>query len=212
MTSNGGEPMRSERDLLGDVAVPAAALYGAQTRRAVLNFPTDGRQRTLGDFPVLVRGLVFCKEAAALANVREALLEPEIGHAIVSACRVLLERENGAAFPVHCLHGGGGTSANMNANEVLANLAEESLGGKRGEYRQVHPNDHVNLNQSTNDVYPTACHIAVILQWPDLLQALGGLAEELRTQAAALAGTKRIARTCLQDACFFRTVKTTAPG
>jgi len=83
---------------------------------------------------------------------------------------------------------------------VLANLAEESLGGKRGEYRQVHPNDHVNLNQSTNDVYPTACHIAVILQWPELLQALDGLAEELRTQAAALAGTKRIARTCLQDA------------
>jgi len=103
-------------------------------------------------------------------------------------------------FPIHHLHGGGGTSANMNANEVLANLAEEIMGGKIGEYKLVHPNDHVNLHQSTNDVYPSACHIAIILRWPLLKTTINNLVETLKKRALELKNIKRLARTCLQDA------------
>src|SRR5690606_124573 len=103
-------------------------------------------------------------------------------------------------FPVHGLHGGGGTSANMNTNEVLANLAEESLGGQRGAYRLVHPNDHVNCNQSTNDVYPTACRLAVIASWPSLRAAIERAATTLEQRLAEFGAMPRIARTCLQDA------------
>ena len=102
--------------------------------------------------------------------------------------------------PIHRFHGGGGTSANMNANEVLANRAEELLGGRRGHYRRVHPNDHVNLHQSTNDVYPTACRMAVIASWPSLAETLEGLGQVIGTKASRFEGEPRVARTCLQDA------------
>ncbi len=194
------ESTRSEHDLLGEVAVPADARYGAQTQRAVMNFPLNG-QRCIGDFPTLVRGLLRVKQAGATANLKAGLLRKEIAEAIVrSAEGLLAETDYRETFPIHFLHGGGGTSANMNANEVLANLAEERLGGRRGEYRRVHPNDHVNLNQSTNDVIPTACHIAVIEAWPTLKGALEELADELAQKSEELGPQERIARTCLQDA------------
>lgn len=190
---------RIEHDLLGEVAVPANALHGAQTQRAVNNFSLQG-QRTIGGFPNLVRALIHVKQAAAAANVKGGCMDASIGRAILDAAHKALNEECRGQFPIHHLHGGGGTSANMNANEVLANLAEELLGGRRGEYQRVHPNDHVNLNQSTNDVYPTACHVAVILQWPALKQALDGLADRINEKAVELKPRQRIARTCLQDA------------
>jgi len=191
--------MRIEHDLLGEVAVPVDALYGAQTRRAVANFPVTG-QRTIGDFPSLVKAMIYVKQAAARTNASIGQLGPSVADAILEAGQQVLEGERYDQFPVHHLHGGGGTSANMNVNEVLANIAEELLGGKRGQYRLVHPNDHLNLNQSTNDVYPTACHIALILQWPALKRALDSLTDRLEAKGVELRSQKRIARTCLQDA------------
>jgi len=191
--------MRTEHDMLGTVLVPADALYGAQTRRAVVNFPLRG-QRSLGEFPHVVRALVLVKQAAAMANGRAGCLDARLADAIVAAGGDVFDRELYNQFPIHHLHGGGGTSANMNANEVIANLAEERLGGRRGEYRIVHPIEHVNRHQSTNDVYPTACHLAILLRWPEIEPDLRALVESMGVRAAQLSGRPRIARTCLQDA------------
>lgn len=199
MTARTRPGTRLETDLLGDVAVPVSALYGAQTQRAVENFPLCG-QRTIGGFPTLVNGLLLIKQAAARANEKAGLLDKRVAAAVIRAAEGLLVRPRPDQFPVHCLHGGGGTSANMNVNEVLANLAGEHLGGRRGRYDKVHPNDHVNLNQSTNDVYPAACHMAVILQAPRLEKAMAVLAGGLEDKARQWKTRRRLARTCLQDA------------
>ena len=175
------------------------ALYGAQTQRALDNFPLAG-ERSIGDYPALVEALLRIKWAAAEANRTEGFLDGEVAGAIVRGARELIGQQAFHHFPIHRLHGGGGTSANMNANEVLANRAEELLGGRRGQYRQVHPNDHVNLHQSTNDVYPTACRMAVIASWPWLAEALEQLGQVLRTKASQFQDEPRVARTCLQDA------------
>lgn len=190
---------RTESDLLGKVRVPAGAWYGAQTQRAVVNFPR-GTWKSIGDYPEMVAALTAIKSAAAIANRRTGTLSPQRAAAILRAARRVTKEGLYAEFPIHALHGGGGTSANMNANEVLANLAEESLGGRRGEYRRVHPNDHVNLHQSTNDVYPTACHMAVTSRWPKLREALTGLADTFAARGRELRRSRRLARTCLQDA------------
>ncbi len=190
---------RIESDLLGEVEVPVRALYGAQTQRAIENFPV-GRQPTLENFPTLVQALLLVKKAAMITNTEHGFLPPSISQAILGGIDTLLADGWSGYFPIHYLHGGGGTSANMNANEVLANLAEEALGGRRGQYLIVHPNDHVNLNQSTNDVYPTACHIAVILAWPSLNNALEKLAQTFRQHSRTYRKQVRLARTCLQDA------------
>lgn len=190
---------RSEADLLGTIRVPAEALYGAQTQRAVENFPV-GKQPTLGDFPPLVNALAWIKQAAAATNVAIGALPPQQGIAIAQAAAQVLAGDLYHAFPIHYLHGGGGTSANMNMNEVLANLAEERLGGRRGQYQYIHPNDHVNLHQSTNDVYPTACHLAIMTQWQPLASAFAVLKQTLRAKIDELGAQPRLARTCLQDA------------
>ena len=194
---------RTESDLLGPVEVPAEALYGAQTQRARHNFPV-GHQRTLGTFPHLIRALVLIKKAAARTNLEIGRLDEPRAQAISRAADRLLVNLPASEFPVHYLHGGGGTSANMNVNEVLANLAEELLGGRRGEYRRLHPNDHVNLNQSTNDVYPTACHMAVISEWVNLRAALRALAGALAQAQQDNADQIWLARTCFQDAVDIR--------
>ncbi len=190
---------RIERDALGEVAVPAQALYGAQTQRAIDNFPLDG-EHSIGFYTTLITALAGIKRAAAGVNVSIGALSSEIGGALDRAARSVVEDGRWAQFPVHRLHGGGGTSANMNANEVLANLAEGYIGGLPGRYERVHPNDHVNLHQSTNDVYPTACHMAVILQWPGLRGRLEELIAVLLATGARLGDGQRLARTCLQDA------------
>lgn len=190
---------RTEYDLLGPVKVPADAFYGAQTQRAVQNFPTRNHG-TLGDFPHMVESLMKVKSAAASVNARISAITAERGRAIQEAVEAVFNKKLFGEFPVHYLHGGGGTSANMNANEVLANLGEEILGGVRGNYKLLHPNDHVNLNQSTNDVYPTACHLAVIEKWKELRRAFQILDEALTQKISEVETQRRLARTCLQDA------------
>ena len=193
------QAFRTEHDLLGDIQAPADALYGAQTQRAVENFPVHN-QKTLGDYPALVWALLTVKRAAASANAALGLIGEEQAGAIERTAIQLLEEERYDQFPIHYLHGGGGTSANMNANEVLANLGEELLGGRRGQYLLLHPNNHVNLNQSTNDVYPTACHLAVLAMRRYLAQAFGRLHSALSAKSDEIGVMRRLARTCLQDA------------
>ena len=191
--------IRLEQDSLGEVAIPADALYGAQTARAIANFPLDG-QRRLGDHPALVRGLIAVKVAAARTNAEIGAIDTPIADAIEAAAKKLDDYDLGDVFPIHHLHGGGGTSANMNANEVLANLAEEHLGGRRGAYRIVDPLDHVNCHQSTNDVYPTALHLAVIDAWSHLEAVLDRLVTSLGSCVDRFGHEPRLARTCLVDA------------
>lgn len=190
---------RIESDLLGDVQVPTQALYGAQTQRAIENFPV-GRQPTLDHFPTVVHALLLVKKTAVITNAENGFLPVSISQAILHSIDDLLANGWTGYFPIHYLHGGGGTSANMNANEVLANLAEETLGGRRGQYRLVHPNDHVNLHQSTNDVYPTACHIAVIQAWIPLKDTLDTLASAFKQHSLTYKKQVHLARTCMQDA------------
>ncbi len=190
---------RTEADLLGEMQVPADALFGVQTLRALENFPVRG-YRAIGSYPTLVNALIQIKHAAALTNLKIGILTQDQARAIVAAAEELLRSPRADQFPLHALHGGGGTSANMNANEVLANLGEEKLGGQRGQYRLLHPNDHVNLNQSTNDVYPTACHMAVIAQWQALDRALQYLSDALTAKGVEYQNVPHLSRTCFQDA------------
>ena len=190
---------RVEIDPLGAVKVPFNVLYGSQTQRALDAFPVHGR-RSIGSFPNLIISLMIIKSAAAGTNSRIGLLDKRKAEAIAQSAKKVIKEKLFNQFPIHFLHGGGGTSANMNANEVLANMAEETLGGLRGQYKMIHPNDHVNLHQSTNDVYPTACHIAVVLQWSTLKEAMGGLIQSFGIKSNELGHHKRLARTCLQDA------------
>jgi aspartate ammonia-lyase len=147
-------PTRRERDLLGERDVPASALYGIQTLRAIENFCISGIE--LREFPTLIAALATVKEAAALANLEMRLLPREIVDAICQAAAEIREGLHHDHFRVDMIQGGAGTSSNMNVNEVMANRALEILGKERGQYEFVHPNNHLNLSQSTNDVYPTA--------------------------------------------------------
>jgi aspartate ammonia-lyase len=152
-------PTRRERDLLGEREVPASALYGIQTLRAIENFCISGIE--LREFPTLVVALATVKEAAARANLDLKLLDRDIVDAISQAAGEIRDGLHHDHFRVDMIQGGAGTSSNMNANEVIANRALEILGKDRGEYDIVHPNNHVNLSQSTNDVYPTAVKLAL---------------------------------------------------
>src|SRR6266550_2207612 len=153
---------RTERDPLGELDVPAAAYYGVQTARAVDNFPISGL-RAPAD---LVTATILVKKAAAEANASLGRLDPKIARAIIAAADEILAGELRDQFVVDVYQAGAGTSHNMNANEVLANRAGEILGEPKGTYRRVHPNDHVNMGQSTNDVYPTATRLSILLVLP----------------------------------------------
>jgi aspartate ammonia-lyase len=187
---------RIEKDPLGEVRVPADAYYGVQTRRAVENFPVSG----LTAPPELVTATVQIKKAAAEANAALGRLSPRIARAIVRAANEVLEGGLRDQFVVDVYQAGAGTSHNMNTNEVLANRAEEILGGRRGEYKKVHPNDHVNMSQSTNDVFPTATRLAVLAMTGPLLGAARELANGLEARSRAFGGVLKTGRTHLQDA------------
>ncbi|MGO4238476.1 lyase family protein, partial [Pseudarthrobacter sp. YAF2] len=161
---------RSEHDLLGDREVPATAYWGVHTLRAVENFPITGQQ--LSSNMHLVRGLAAVKLAAARTNRELGLLDAERADAIEQACQDVLAGRLADQFVVDVVQGGAGTSSNMNANEVIANRALEILGHPKGDYARLHPNDHVNLSQSTNDVYPTAVKLGTIFAARELLAAL----------------------------------------
>ena len=190
--------MRVERDTLGDVEVPADALYGAQTQRAVENYPISG----LREHPLFVRAFVYLKKAAALANLELGTLDEKIALAIAASCDDLIADEAAyrSQFVVDVFQAGAGTSFNMNCNEVLANLANVKLGGRIGEYKPIHPNDHVNMAQSTNDVFPTAIRIGTLLLLQHLLPALDDLVEALDQKGDQFSGVIKSGRTHLQDA------------
>src|SRR6185436_5591721 len=193
----GAQGMRSERDTIGDVLVPEDALYGAQTQRAVENYPISG----LREHPELIRAFIHLKRAAAQANRELGVLDEKIAQAIIGACdRILADfAEHRKHFVVDVFQAGAGTSFNMNVNEVIANLANLSLGGKLGEYKPVHPNDHVNMSQSTNDVFPTAMRIAIVVLVGQLLPRLIDLEEALETKGNEFADVIKFGRTHLQD-------------
>jgi aspartate ammonia-lyase len=166
---------RLERDPLGEKAVPAEALYGIQTLRASENFPISG----LRPLPAFVDAVVWIKRAAALTHKETGRLEAPLADAIVKAADEVLGGQHRDQFIVDVYQAGAGTSHNMNVNEVLANRANEILGKPRGAYAPVHPNDHVNMAQSTNDVIPTAMRLAVLATLPTTLTALDVLAASL---------------------------------
>jgi aspartate ammonia-lyase len=194
----GGKRTRPEEDLLGTRDVPDDALYGIQTLRALENFPITNV--TLRDFPSLVDSLAAVKEAAALANTRLGLLPDEVADAIVRACREVRSGRHHEHFLVDMIQGGAGTSSNMNANEVIANRALELLGEKRGTYDLVHPNNHVNLSQSTNDVYPTAVRLALHVEIESLRAAMRALCDSLLAKGREFQSFVKMGRTQLQDA------------
>jgi len=190
---------RLEADSLGKVEIAANRLYGVHTQRAIQNFPLGGG-RSLGEYPALVTAVLQVKQACAISNREIGVLSVEVEKAILASADLLIRDLPAREFPIASLHGGGGTSANMNINEVLANMAEEALGGSRGEYNLVHPNDHVNLNQSTNDVYPTACHLAILASMEELLEGHQRLDRAFTHTIDKWGDQARLARTCLQDA------------
>src|SRR2546423_9683447 len=191
-------PTRREHDLLGERDVPAGALYGIQTLRAIENFAISGIE--LREFPTLVAALATVKEAAALANLEMKLIDREIVDAISQAAGEIREGLNHDHFRVDMIQGGAGTSSNMNANEVMANRALEILGKKRGQYDIVHPNNHLNLSQSTNDVYPTAVKLALHTSISDLQLAMIALAAAFLHKGEEFTSFIKMGRTQLQDA------------
>ncbi|WP_027191881.1 aspartate ammonia-lyase [Fundidesulfovibrio putealis] len=188
--------IRTEHDLLGSREVPGDALYGIHTARALDNFPLTGRPA----HPALVRALARVKLACALANVELGFLDEPIGGALAQACEEMISGRLAGHVVVDALQGGAGTSANMNVNEVLANRAEEILGGRRGEYQRVHPLRHANLHQSTNDVFPTALRIAALDLLGQLEPVVAALQESFQSQEHRFAGVLKLGRTQLMDA------------
>ena len=191
---------RTERDPLGELQVPADALYGIQTERARQNFPISG----LRPLPMFVDAMVWIKKAAALTHRDSGRLDPRLADAIVRAADEVLSGSYRDQFVVDPFQAGAGTSHNMNVNEVLANRANELLGGARGAYAPVHPNDHVNMAQSTNDTIPTAMRLGALALLPELLDALDGLAGGLADRGVAFDEVLKSGRTHLQDATPIR--------
>lgn len=194
--SNATKDFRIEKDSLGELAVPADALYGIQTERAIRNFPISGR-RPDRDF---VFAHVRIKRAAAVANRDAGELAETLASTIIAAADRILAGEHLDQFVVDRFQAGAGTSHNMNTNEVIANLANETLGGRRGAYQPVHPNDHVNMGQSTNDTIPSAIRLAALAKLPRLLAAVRTMADAYDEIGAREADTVKSGRTHLQDA------------
>ncbi len=192
------QSVRVEHDLIGDRQVPADAYYGVHTLRALENFPITGTAISI--YPDLVEALACVKQAAAIANRELGLLDGERADAIVRACEEIRGGALLEEFVVDVIQGGAGTSTNMNANEVIANRALELLGAKRGDYARLHPLDHVNLSQSTNDVYPTAVKLALQFGIRRLLREMAGLRKECELKAAEFSDVLKVGRTQLQDA------------
>jgi aspartate ammonia-lyase len=191
---------RLEKDSLGERQIPAQAYYGIQTDRAIENFPISG----IKPIPSYIDATVQIKRAAAIVNKSLGLLDEKRSKAIVSACDEILGGKLREWFVVDVYQAGAGTSHNMNANEVIANRAIELLGGDKGDYAQIHPNDHVNMAQSTNDVCPTAIRIGAVLQSRQLLQSLGQTERLLAAKSEEFDPIVKSGRTHLQDAVPIR--------
>jgi len=190
--------LRTEYDLLGVCQVPKDAYHGIHTQRAVGNFAITGSPISI--FPHFIAALASIKEAATASNLRLGLLDVKRAHAIISACRDVRAGMLDSHFQVDVIQGGAGTSSNMNANEVIANRALEILGYEKGSYSNLHPNEHVNMSQSTNDVYPTALKIAAFNNVLDLLDAMDILRLSFERKAEEFSDVIKMGRTQLQDA------------
>jgi fumarate hydratase class II len=189
--------VRIEKDTFGPIEVPADKLWGAQTQRSLTNFKISGERMPRA----LLHALANVKKAAALVNLDLATLDPKKGRAIIQAADEVLEGKHDDEFPLVVWQTGSGTQTNMNMNEVLANRASEILGGERGEGRLVHPNDHVNCGQSSNDVFPTAMHVAAVMSVKkDLLPSVARITQALGEKSQAFRSIAKIGRTHLQDA------------
>jgi aspartate ammonia-lyase len=195
---NAGSDKRIEKDFLGTVEIPANALYGINTHRADENFQMSGRR--LSEYPEIIRAHAMVKWAAADANQQLGSLSAKKAKAIRAACQELIDGRHHDAFIIDPIQGGAGTSTNMNANEVIANLALIELGEKPGNYAALHPNNDVNMSQSTNDVYPTALRLATIFATYKLIAALGRLADSFASKGRQFSDILKIGRTQLQDA------------
>jgi aspartate ammonia-lyase len=191
---------RREKDSLGFIEVPADALYGAQTARAVENFPISGMRA----HPLLIRAMGMVKKAAAEANKELGTISARRADAIIQAAQEVLSGRWNDEFVVDVFQAGAGVSFHMNANEVIANRANQILGGALGEYAEVHPNDHVNYGQSTNDVFPTAMRLAALLALETLTPELDGLADSFAKEAAEFDSVMKSGRTHMQDAVPIR--------
>lgn len=189
---------RIEKDFLGPVNVPINAYYGGQTVRAVENFQISNLK--LSDLPLLIKSLAMIKKAAAYTNEELGLLDSNITKEIAWACDEIIAKRHNDQFPVDMYQGGAGTSVNMNMNEVIANLALEHMGKKRGDYSHCHPNNHVNLSQSTNDAFPSALHLALYYRMNPLLIVIEQLLKSLEERANAWRDIVKMGRTQLQDA------------
>ena len=191
---------RMEHDSIGALNVPAEAYYGVQSMRAATNFQITHRPL----HPVLIDSIVIVKKAAAITNEKSGKLDQQIVQAIIQACDEILDGNLRDQFIVDAIQGGAGTSANMNANEVIANRAIEILGGTKGDYSVVHPNDHVNMSQSTNDVIPTAGKITVLKLLPQTIKELEKLEKAMEEKEAEFDDILKMGRTQLQDAVPMR--------
>ena len=191
---------RMEHDSIGALNVPAEAYYGVQSMRAATNFQITHRPL----HPVLIDSIVMVKKAAAITNEKSGKLNQQIAQAIIKACDEILDGNLRDQFIVDAIQGGAGTSANMNANEVIANRAIEILGGTKGDYSIVHPNDHVNMSQSTNDVIPTAGKITVLKLLPQTIKELEKLEKAMEEKEAEFDDILKMGRTQLQDAVPMR--------
>ncbi len=189
--------MRREMDLLGELMIPETAYYGIQTERARQNFSVSGK--TAGEVPHYIWSVAAVKQAAARANAKIGALNPELAEAIAQAAQEVMDHKFDDQFPIDVFQGGGGTSTNMNLNEVLANRANEILTGEKG-YERVHPNTHVNMGQSTNDVIPAAMKMTCRKSIHELMTQVARLEQVLGQKTDDFSDVVKLARTCLQDA------------
>ena len=192
------EKYRVESDLLGELKVPADALYGVQTQRGINNYHIS--RKKMSWYPDFIIAIAYVKLAAVETNHTLGVINDEIAGAISQACRELINGQHHENFPIDMMQGGAGTSVNMNANEVIANRALEIMGYEKGDYQHCYPNDHCNCGQSTNDVYPTAIRLALIRMNKSLIAALTGLISALRYKGDEFADCIKMGRTQLQDA------------
>jgi len=189
---------RIESDLLGEKEIPKNAYYGVQTQRALENFNISWSR--LGSYPRFIKALAAVKIAATKANNQLGVLDDKLSTAIITAGEEVMSGKFDKEFPIDMIQGGAGTSTNMNINEVIANRANEILGGKKGEYKFITPNDHVNLSQSTNDAYPTAIKIALMDMNEDMIVHLKKLIQSFRNKGKEFSHVLKMGRTQLQDA------------
>lgn len=192
------EQYRIESDLLGELQVPANAYYGVQTQRAINNFNISGQR--LFSYPEFIKALAYIKKGAAKTNYELGLLQDNLYQNIIKACDEVISGKYNPEFPIDMIQGGAGTSVNMNANEVIANITLELLGHKKGEYQYCSPNDHINLSQSTNDVYPTAIKMALYSMNITLVEKLKLIVEAFRQKGVEFQDVIKMGRTQLQDA------------